>query len=99
VKKPRISEKQFMAQVVQFARLNRWLVYHTHDSRRSVPGFPDLCMVHPERKRLLFAELKVGANRPTDEQHEWMLALSQSGARAVLWYPEDWPEIESTLSQ
>ena len=40
-----MTEKQFMAQVVELAKLKGWLVYHTYDSRRSEPGFPDLCMV------------------------------------------------------
>jgi hypothetical protein len=39
------TEKQFMAQVIQLARLRKWLVYHTHDARRSVAGFPDLVLV------------------------------------------------------
>ena len=37
-----ISEKEWMRQITTLASLNRWRVYHTFDSRRSTPGFPDL---------------------------------------------------------
>ena len=41
--------------VVDLARTLGWRVYHTYDSRRSQPGFPDLVLV---RERILFLELK-----------------------------------------
>ena len=37
-----MTEKQFQSHIVQYAKMRGWLVYHTHDSRRSEPGFPDL---------------------------------------------------------
>lgn len=45
-----------MQSVVDAARLNGWLVYHTHDSRRSAEGFPDLVMLR--LSRMVVAELK-----------------------------------------
>ncbi len=41
----KLYEKPFQAQVVELARLSGWLTYHTHDSRRSQSGFPDLVLV------------------------------------------------------
>ena len=93
---PRITEKQFMAQVVQLARMCRWKVYHTHDSRRSAAGFPDLVCVRGEV--VIFAELKVGKNDPTTEQKDWLTALDRAGQRVYLWRPENWKEIEAVLT-
>src|SRR5688572_19177552 len=39
------TERAFQAQVVKYARLMGWTAYHTHDSRRSQAGFPDLVLV------------------------------------------------------
>ncbi len=85
---PLISEKEFMAAVVQEARRFGWLVYHTHDSRRSEPGFPDLVLVHPGWGRIVFAELKVKA-RLTSHQEQWLRSIRQAGGLACLWRPED----------
>ena len=51
-----LTEKQFMTAVVEMARMLGWLVYHTHDSRRSEAGFPDIVAVR--RERVVFIELK-----------------------------------------
>ena len=50
------TEKAFQFAVIQLARLNGWMVYHTHDSRRSEPGWPDLALCRPPR--LVLAKLK-----------------------------------------
>ena len=93
-----VSEKQFQAQVLQLAKLSGWLTYHTHDSRRSQAGFPDLVLVRPPA--ILFAELKSETGRVRPEQAAWLEALG--GCRTVgarLWRPGDWPEIEETLNR
>lgn len=92
---PKLTEKQFMAQVIQLAKLFGWRVYHTHDSRRSVAGFPDLVLLKGEV--LLVAELKVGKNDVTDEQWGWLRSFEQAGGRTFVWYPDQWDEIEREL--
>ena len=72
------TEAQFQAVVIEYAELHGWRVYHTHDSRRSQAGFPDLTMVRAE-PRLIFAELKSEGGKPTDEQTAWLLDLDRSG--------------------
>ena len=57
------TEAQFQAAVIQYAELKGWMVYHTHDSRGSRPGFPDLTMVRDGV--LIFAELKSERGRLT----------------------------------
>lgn len=67
------SEAQWQQKIVQLAGFYQWRVYHTHDSRRSNPGFPDLVLLRgPE---LIFAELKGPKTRVTAEQEDWLAAL------------------------
>jgi hypothetical protein len=89
-----ISERDFMAEVIRHARRCGWLVYHTHDSRKSARGFPDLVMV---RDRVIFAELKTADGKTTGDQDTWLDSLRTAGAHVYLWRPSDWAEIERTL--
>src|SRR5438105_1266822 len=91
----RISEKEFLGQVREAARLFGWMVYHTHDSRRSEPGFPDLVLVRGHR--LLFIELKVGMNRLTVAQTNWLDALREAGANVCIARPENWVPLMDQL--
>ena len=92
-----LSEKAFQARVVALAKLNHWLLYHTHDSRHSVAGFPDLVMVR--LGRVVFAELKSQCGEPTEEQERWLQTLRMTGkCEAYLWRPSDYPEIQETLA-
>ena len=92
---PRLSEKAFMAQVVQFAQLCGWLVYHTFDSRHSAAGFPDLLMV---RGAVLAAvEIKNEDGKPTPAQRKWLWALAEAGAEVFVWKPSCWPSLERVL--
>ncbi len=94
-KLPKITEKEFMAQVVEFAKLRGWKTYHTLVSRGSEAGFPDLVMVRGQR--LWFVELKTEGKKLTHAQHNWIRAILATGALAVVWRPDDWPEIERIL--
>lgn len=89
-----ISEREFQAQVIQLARLLGWWAYHTHDSRRSNAGFPDLVLV---RNRVIYAELKTDRGAVRREQAEVMAALRKAGAEVYLWRPAMWDEIVATL--
>ena len=51
-----MTETQLQSAIIELARLTGWLVYHTHDSRHSAKGFPDLCMVRCEEGGLRRAE-------------------------------------------
>ena len=86
-----MTEKQLQAAVLKLARLSGWLCYHTFDSRRSQPGFPDLVMVR--RSRIVFAELKSERGKPTDSQGEWLNAIDATGKVEVyLWRPKHWTD-------
>lgn len=92
---PKITEKTFMAQVIRLARLFGWRHYHTHDSRRSAAGFPDLVLVRGPR--LIFAELKTDTGKLSLDQQAWLLTLGGAGATARVWRPRDWSAIEAEL--
>lgn len=83
------DEADFQAEVVKAAKTMGCLVYHTHDSRKSEKGFPDLVIVG--RRGVLYRELKTESGRVTDEQHTWISRLTRAGADAAVWRPSDWP--------
>lgn len=66
-----------------------WKTYHTHDSRRSNAGWPDLALVHPDRARFMVRELKTMRGRVTPEQREWLDGLTAAGVDAGVWRPMD----------
>lgn len=97
-KRVTISEKALLERIRHTAQLHRWRCYHTHDSRRSEPGFPDLVLVRGDR--LIFAELKTDTGRITPAQLAWLTALEQCpGVQAHVWRPRDWPQVLRTLQQ
>lgn len=92
----RVTEKSFMATVVELAKLRGWKVFHVFDSRRCVAGFPDLLLIRGTQ--LIVAELKVGRNTATAEQVEWLRAFEGAAVTAHVWYPEMWDVIEKVLA-
>lgn len=104
-----LSERQFTAQVLAHARASGWLAAHfgntvkivrRGDKTIPVPdkdavGFPDLVLARHER--LVVVELKIGKNKPSAEQVQWLFALAVAGAESHLWTPDDWKEIEEVL--
>ena len=100
-----VSEKEFQKQVVEIARMYGWKVAHFRTAQVAKDvwvtpmlgdkGFPDLVLVRGTV--LVFAELKVGYNKTTPEQAEWLEALSKTRARVYVWTPEHWPAIKRAL--
>lgn len=82
-----VSEAELQTNVMQMAKVLGWLTYHTHDSRRSPRGFPDLVMVRGER--LIFAELKRQNGKYRPGQREWLAALDRV-AESYTWRPIDY---------
>ena len=82
-----MSEGTLLEKVRQTARELGYLTYHTHDSRRSEPGFPDLVLVHGARGRVVFAELKDMRRRVEPDQEMWLDRLRAAGAEAYVWRP------------
>lgn len=83
-----VTEKQLQQAIVECARLLGWRVYHTFDSRRSEPGFPDLCMVRGHE--IVFAELKTANGKVTAAQQDWLDAFALAFCDVRVWRPADW---------
>ena len=94
---PKLTEEEFQRQVTDLATFCGGIWYHTHDSRHSAKGFPDLCLV--KGKRLLFLELKSERGKLTPEQVAWLNALHEAGAETHAFWPRDWAEIEQELTR
>lgn len=84
-----MTEADLQARVIRAARLTGWRTYHTHDSRRSDAGFPDLVLVHAGQRRIMYRELKSARGRVRPEQREWLELLTAAGADAGIWRPAD----------
>ncbi len=108
MKLPPISEKQFMRQIIDIARVRGFLVAHFRPARTArgswrTPvqadgkGFPDLVMVRARDRRVIFAEVKSTSGKLTVEQIMWMSNLGAAGAETYVWTPANWPAIEERL--
>lgn len=93
-----LSEKRFQELVIAYAKSQGWKVFHTHDSRKSARGFPDLVLAKTGRS-VIFAELKREDGKVTESQQEWIEVLRQTGSRACVWRPGDWETIVKLLKQ
>jgi hypothetical protein len=106
-----LSEADFMDQVIRYARLMGWRVAHFRKVRvqrgngsvywetpvaADGKGFLDLVLV---RDRVVAVELKVGTNKPTWEQEEWITAWTRAGVETYVWKPSMWAEIEKALGR
>lgn len=69
--------------------------YHTHDSRRSEPGFPDVVAWLPGR--VVVVECKAERGRLTLEQEAHLAAASAAGAMALVVRPATLPLLRAAL--
>ena len=83
-----MKESVFQAHVIRLARALGWDVYHTHDSRRSQPGYPDLHLWHPVHGQL-FRELKTMRGKQSVDQVRVERSLRAAGADVAVWRPAD----------
>lgn len=92
---PIISEKDFMEAVKAEAKRNRWLLYHTHNSRKSEAGFPDLILLR--ETRIIAAELKAEDGKTTAAQDKWLEAFMSARVEVYVWRPKDFAHILEVL--
>lgn len=85
-----MTEAQLQSAVIELAKhTGHTLIYHTHDSRRSQPGFPDLILIDPIRRRILARELKTDTGTLRGPQALWLAGLQAVGIDAAVWRPAD----------
>jgi hypothetical protein len=104
---PTIHENEFTEQVLELALLYGYKRAHfrparTKDGWRTAvsgdgKGFPDLLLVRKRDGRKIAAELKVGKNKPTPEQLDWLETLAACGFETFLWYETDWEILKNIL--
>lgn len=98
-----MTERQWQRQVERIATSARWLWYHTHDSRRSPEGFPDLVLVRAPR--LVFAELKRDGEytKHGGPQQRWLTELAACREHGItlpevyVWRPADLDDVKRVL--
>lgn len=84
-----VTEKEWQRQVVDLLGWNGWASYHTYDSRRSNPGFPDIFAIHIETGDRLAAELKTEEGRVSPAQEWWLNLFELAGIDCYVWRPSD----------
>jgi hypothetical protein len=92
-----LTERDLQSLVLDVARLAGWKHYHTHNSKHSPSGFPDLVLAHPLHG-VIFVELKSEQGKVSEKQRSWLSTLSMAGATYYVWRPSDWNEIVRTLT-
>jgi uncharacterized protein YfaT (DUF1175 family) len=92
---PKLTERQFQARVVTYARIMGWRCYHQFDSRRSEAGWPDLVLIR--RPRVVFVEVKAQRTPITTAQRECLGLLRSCAQEAYVVRPSDWPALEKLL--
>ena len=63
--------------------------YHTHDSRRSEPGFPDSVIIG---SAILYRELKSRDGVLKPEQRRWGSRIIRAAGDWCVWRPRDWED-------
>lgn len=97
VKTVHMPEIAWQNKILSLCRWYRLRTYHTYDSRRSDPGFPDLVIVG--KRGVVFAELKSSKGKVSLNQQAWWEDLNKAGAEAYIWRPEDWPQVQDVLKR
>ncbi len=102
-RKLHLTEAQLQEMIIARAKALGWLVYHTYDSRRSAPGFPDLVLCRSGQ--VLFIEVKSEKGKLSKAQDKWLTELGVDTSlqfdhfhEVYVWRPSDMADIEETLA-
>ena len=92
-----VTEKQWLQQVITLARQRGYLVYHTHNSQKSAPGWPDVAFAKAASP-LYLVELKTTHGQLSGHQRLWIDTLRQTTGLVVeVWRPDDWDTVLEVL--
>jgi hypothetical protein len=111
-KLPKMTERQWQERVIEYAQGRGWKVAHfravrVHRKDGSVhhetpvaadgKGFPDLILVHKAFGKVVAAELKVGKNKTSPEQDNWLDHFAAALVPTFVWFPSDWDDVVQVL--
>jgi hypothetical protein len=82
-----VTEAQLQAAVADLCKILGLHHYHTRDSRRSQPGFPDSVIAG---RSILYRELKNETGKLSVDQRMWGSWLEQAGCDWAVWRPQHW---------
>lgn len=110
---PRMTERAWMGEVLQLARVFKWAAWHDNATNaprrcprcraeihlpRNVAGWPDLLLIRGDT--LIVAELKADRGRTTPEQEGWLAAFRQVRRVVVaVWRPRDAEAVAKVLGR
>ncbi len=92
-----MREKDLMQAILDAARLLGWKCYHTFDSRRSEPGWPDVVCL--KNDRCIVYETKTERGKPTPAQLDWLAAFNDAGIPAKIVRPADLDSVLNELQE
>ena len=92
-----MTERQLQEAIRDAAGRTGWKCFHVYDSRRSVPGFPDLVLLRGDRA--LVYELKTETGRVRPEQRDWLEAFNTAGIPARIVRPCDLDAVLDELGE
>jgi hypothetical protein len=81
-----MTEAELETAVRALLKLHGLWGYHTHDSRRSEPGWPDWCIIG---RRVIYRELKSQGGKLSSEQTRVRNLLLAAGQDWAVWRPAD----------
>jgi hypothetical protein len=82
-----VTETELQRLVAELCGRLGLMHYHTYDSRRCEPGFPDSVIVGTV---ILYRELKSRDGKLTPEQRRWGSRIERAGGNWSTWRPIDW---------
>lgn len=82
-----MNESRLQAAVIDMCEIYGIAYYHTYNSRRSVPGWPDLALCGS--RGFITRELKSEYGKTTPEQDHWGFVLRSAGISWAVWRPDD----------
>lgn len=90
-----MTEREWLNVVTTYALRGRWDYYHTTDSRKSKPGFPDLVLVRPPE--IIIVELKAERGVVSAMQTYWLQSLQGCGIETHVWRPRQELDVAERL--
>lgn len=95
------SEDKFTREVINLAQQCGWRAVHFDKGKAASgrwltvmignKGWPDVFAA--KSGRLVAMELKVGDNKPTEDQKLWLAALESADTECYVFWPRDWDQI------